>query len=114
MLPTIVQVSGEETASSSVQVQPVCPEQVPPVPEDVKIVHEAHATESAAEDSQVLRLSSLLNPPHSSATGGDGAGDEGLDVELFYRGGELEEVLFKELRLLFGDVVGSFCINKQR
>ena len=78
-----------------------------PVPETVKIVYKAQAVGSADRGQPGVEAQKPAEPPHSSATGGDGAGDEGLEVELLYRGEELEKVLFEELRLLFGDVVGT-------
>lgn len=55
----------------------------------------------------MLRLSSLLKLPIPLPQVGIGQEMRVLEVELLYGGEELEEVLFEDLGLLFGDVVGT-------
>ncbi len=75
MLYALCQISGQQTATKSIQVKPVRPEKMSPLPEDIKVVYEVHVVGATGSGEPGVQAEQPAEVTYSSATGGGGARD---------------------------------------
>ena len=88
------QVGWQHAGTSSVQVKPVWPKKMLPLPEHIKVIDEANMVWVAGREEPGVEAEQPAEVAYPSATGGGGAGDKNSHLGLWDGVKKVGEVLF--------------------
>lgn len=82
--------------------EPICCTKTPPVPENIEVVSKAQAVGVTHRGEPGVEAEQPAQTPHSTATGGSGAGGTNATVGLFHSLTKTHKVQFEEVGALLG------------